>query len=140
MAEHSFFSKVGSLVNSSLCKPIKQKPTQLKICWALQGHHKTLYPEEVLESLSVDDPGEVLDNDLQALVLELSGQAPHLLGPLHLRETAHELLCATQHRHHVLHRLQENPTPQTEGGQRSSSLRRRPLKTSCSRLSGGRVG
>lgn len=66
------------------------------------------HPAEVLEGLSADDLGEMLDDDTKALLLQLGGETPHLLGPLDFWETAHQLLSATQHGHSVLHSLEGN--------------------------------
>lgn len=63
---------------------------------------------KVLESLSVGDFGEVLHNDTQALLLQLCGQASHLLGPLDFRERANQLLSSTEHGHGILHSLHGN--------------------------------
>lgn len=65
----------------------------------------TPYPAKLLEGLSVDDSGEMLDNDTEALLLQLCGQTPHLLGPLDFWKTANQLLSATEHGYSVLHSL-----------------------------------
>lgn len=65
----------------------------------------TPHPAEVLEGLSADDSGEMLDDDVEALLLQLCGQTPHLLGPFDFWEAANQLLGATEHGHCVLHSL-----------------------------------
>lgn len=66
------------------------------------------YPAKVLEGLSADDSGEMLDNDMQALLLKLCGKTPYLFGPLDFWETANQLLSATEHGYCVLHSLNGN--------------------------------
>lgn len=50
----------------------------------------------------------MLHDELQTLILQLGGQEPDLLGPLHLREAPDQLLTATQRGHGAPHRLQGN--------------------------------
>lgn len=66
------------------------------------------YSAKILEGLSADDFGEMLDNDTQAVLLELCGETPHLLGPLDFWETANQLLSATEHGYCVLHSLKRD--------------------------------
>ncbi len=66
------------------------------------------YPAKIVEGLSVNDFGEMLDNDTQALFLQLCGETPHLLGPLDFWEAANQLLSATEHCYCVLHSLKGN--------------------------------
>lgn len=107
MAEHSFFNTVGSRVNSSLCN---DKDNKLCMCLHCQAESIITasshpYPAKVLEGLSVDDFGEVVHNNTQALLLQLRGQNPHLLSPLDFWETANQLLGATEHGYCILHSL-----------------------------------
>lgn len=66
------------------------------------------HPAEVLEGLGADDSGQVLDNDTEALLLQLCTESPHLLGPLDFWETAEQLLSAAQHGYCILHSLNAN--------------------------------
>lgn len=120
MAEHNFFNSVGSRVNSSLCNGTKQtlRNPQKPALDASGGHRSTAecistatppsYPAKLLEGLSADDFGEALDDDTEALLLQLCGQTPHLLGPLDFWEAANQLLSAAEHGYCVLHSLNGN--------------------------------
>lgn len=66
------------------------------------------YPAKLLKGPSSYYIGEMLDDDVQALLLQLRGETPHLLGPLDFWETANQLLSATEHGYCVLHSLNGN--------------------------------
>lgn len=63
------------------------------------------HPAEVLEGLRADDLAEMLDDDTEALFLQLRGETPHLLGPLDFWEAADQLLGAAQHGYGIVHSL-----------------------------------
>lgn len=86
------------------CAEHFRRPSRYSISVATPPSH----PAKVLEGLSVDDSGEVLDNDTEALLLQLCGETPHLLSPLDFWETANQLLSATERGYCVLHSLNGN--------------------------------